>query len=176
MKPYKRKFNEYFKEVLNYRDHKIYDTEHSVARYKERVSDDLFSYERLLKKGINYIIEHQLENKEDRYIFVSKKYGFGIQVHWRKDDKRVRKGFDGYSATTLSNNEMKVFIQKDKEILLENVAYYNNLKSEDIEFFRTKGYARYEFEGELFKEIDLINIDYFIEEGQLYITYEVIKL
>jgi len=72
---------EYFKEVLhNYQGHNIYDTEHSVERYKERIGKDIFLYTKLLKKGINRIIENGKETIEDRYIFVSKKYGFGIQV------------------------------------------------------------------------------------------------
>jgi hypothetical protein len=59
MKPYKKLFKEYFKKVLDYRGFFIYDTEHSLTRYKERIGKDIFLYEKLLKKGINWIISNK---------------------------------------------------------------------------------------------------------------------
>ena len=52
---------EHFEKILSYRGHNVYDTEHSVDRYKERVGRDIFLYEKLLKKSINWIIDNHKE-------------------------------------------------------------------------------------------------------------------
>ena len=176
MKKYKKQqLQEFFKEVLNFRNHKIYDVEHSLARYKQRVGMNLFNYIKLLKKGINWIINNNLEVVNDRYIFISKKYGFGIQVHWGKD--KINNIYNGYSATTFSNNEMNFFTKADKEIFLENSRnnYPKNylLHEADINF---GCYYSYEFNGELKKEVDLINMNMFIESGNVFYTYKFIEL
>jgi len=165
---------EYFREVLHdYQGHNIYDVEHSVARYHERVGKDIFIYNKLLKKGINWIIENNKEYVEDRYIFISKKYGFGIQVHWRQDrnNKRI---FNGYSATTLSDDEMHVFTKKDKKLFLENLKLSET--SEDANYLLEKGYARFEFAEDTQKEMDLCGIDLYIQSGEIHNNIELIIL
>ena len=37
MKKYKSKFQEYFKQILSYKNYKIFDVEHSIERYNERI-------------------------------------------------------------------------------------------------------------------------------------------
>ena len=165
---------EYFKEVLhNYQGHNIYDTEHSVERYKERIGKDIFLYTKLLKKGINWIIENNKETIEDRYIFVSKKYGFGIQVEWRKDRNNT-KIFNGYSATTLSKDEMKFFTKADKALFLENILLSES--KEDAEYLVNKGYCRYKFEENTKKELDLCEFDLYIQSGEIHYNFELIEL
>jgi len=165
---------EYFKEVLhNYRNHNIYDTEHSVLRFNERIGKDIFLYTKLLKKGINWIIENNKENVQDRYIFVSKKYGFGIQVEWRKDRNNI-KLFNGYSATTLSKDEMHIFTKADKPLFLENVMLSES--KEDTEYLVNKGYARYKFSEDIQKEFNLCGFDLYIQSGEVHYNFELIEL
>lgn len=168
IKIWKNLFNEYFKQILDYKNHKVFDVEHSIDRYRERVDDNLALYTALLKKGIDWIIQNKKENIEDRYIFISKKYGFGIQVHWRKD--RYYNKFNAYSATTFSNDEMNFFTKADKKLFLENVYKLYNTKNIDKEYYR------YRFEGDLDRETRLIDLDMFIEDNKIYHTYEIITL
>lgn len=171
MKKYKPELNEYFKKVLTYKGHEIFDVEHSIDRYTQRFDitgeyPDL--YFNLLKKGIDWVIKNNKENIEDRYIFISKKHGFGIQVHWRED--RFTKEYNGYTATTFSNDEMNFFTKADKKVFLENCLPHQVIGIE-------KGiYYNYKFKNELKEETDLVNLDMFIEEGKVYHTYQLIKL
>ena len=188
MKKYKSQIQEYFKNVLSYKNHNIYDVEHSIIRFKERVSSlDILIYFNLLKKGIDWIIKSNKEKIEDRYIFISKKYGFGIQVEWRKD--RYKNVFNGYSATTFSNNEMNFFTKADKEVFLENITKQHAPKNalfiiDSLSSLIEKKckdqinskYYSYKFENELKEETDLINMNMFIEQGIVYYTYIFIKL
>lgn len=171
MKKYKPELNEYFKRVLTYKRHEIFDVEHSIDRYNQRfdiTGEYPELYFNLLKKGIDWVIKNNKENIEDRYIFISKKYGFGIQVHWRED--RFTKEYNGYTATTFSNDEMNFFTKADKQVFLENCLPHQVIGIE-------KGiYYTYKFEGNLKKETDLINLDMFIENGKVYHTYQLIKL
>lgn len=171
MKKYQNKLlQEYFKKVLDYRGHSIFDVEHSVERYKERIGKDIFIYEKLLKKGINWIIDNKKENTEDRYIFMSKRYGFGIQVHWRAG-RNPKEGFNGYTATTLSKDEMNYFTQADKQLFLENLKDESNAQE-----IVSKGYARFFFKESLQKEMDLCYYEMFIQSGEIHYTFELIKL
>jgi len=173
MKLYKKMFKEYFKKILDYKGYSIFDIQHSVERYKKRVSKDISLYNELLEKGIDWIINNKKEIIEDRYIFVSKKYKFGIQVHWRKG-RNLQEGFNGYSATTLSQDEMKFFKEKDKQIFLEQfMLTESKQRSEDI---YNKGYARYKFVENLQKEMDLCGFDLFVQSGKIYYTFELIEL
>jgi hypothetical protein len=174
MKRYEpHKFEEYFKEILHdYQGYNVYDTEHSVSRYKERVGKDIFLYMKLLKKGINWIVNNNKENVEDRYIFVSKKYGFGIQVEWRKD--RVTKQFNGYSATSFSNNEMEFFTKGDKELFLEQL-YFEESKEKALDRVNN-GYYRYGFTEETQKEMDICGFDLYIQSGEISYNFEMIEL
>ena len=158
MKMYKKRFYEYFKKVLNYRGYSVFDIKHSVERYNERVGKPIFLYEKLLKKGINYLIDKGLESTEDRYIWYSKKYGFGIQVEWRTDNTGRQRGYNGWTATTLSEDEMNFFTKKDKKIMLEKV------------------YTRIEFPKELERELSLCNLYSFTEDYKWYNTFELIEL
>ena len=164
---------EHFEKILSYRGHNVYDTEHSVDRYKERVGRDIFLYEKLLKKSINWIIDNHKESMEDRYIFCSKRYGFGIQIHWRQD--RIYKGtFNGYSATTLSDNEMKVFLNNDKQIFVEQIK--ESFSNIDAEKFANIHYYRFQFDKILEKEMSMCGFDWFMEEGEVYRNFELIVL
>jgi hypothetical protein len=172
VRKYETQLKEYFKNILLYKNHNVYDIEHSIERFKERMTLlETPVYFNLLKKGIDYIIKNKLEKIEDRYIFISKKHGFGIQLHWRQD--RYTKEFNGYSATTFSNDEMNFFTKADKEVFLENMNKQNGklLKTDLVSI-----YYRYRFENELKEETDLIDMDMFIEKGKIYKTYKFIKL
>lgn len=174
MKRYEEiKFNEYFKKILNFQNYSIFDVEHSVARYKERVGNDMFPYERVLKKGINWIIKNNKTEIEDRYIFISKKLGFGIQVHWRED--RHTKSFNGYSATTLSNDEMKFFTKNDKRVFLENIQKSGYSLKESTDIFE-KGYTTFEFENELKEELELCGFSKWVEVNEIFTDCEVIEV
>lgn len=172
MSVYKPLF-EHFEKILSYRGHNVYDTEHSVNRYKERVGKDIFLYQKLLKKAINWIIDSNKEGIEDRYIFCSKRYRFGIQVHWRQD--RVYKGiFHGYSATTLSDNEMKIFLNNDKQVFVEQIK--ESFSDVDAEALANTYFYRYQFDKILEKEMSICGFDWFIEEGEVYRNFELIML
>ena len=184
MKKYKPTLlQEYFKEVLHdYQGHNVYDTEHSIARYNERVGKDIFLYTKLLKKGINWIITNNKENVEDRYIFISKKYNFGIQVEWRKDGNDKNK-YNGYTATTLSQDEMHVFTKADKQLFLENILEYCETYKSKFKYTLNKAndilnndYYRYVFQEGLKEEMNLCGFDLFIEAGKIYYTFELIEL
>jgi hypothetical protein len=174
MKKYESQLQEYFKNVLTYKNHTVYDIEHSLARFKERLPLlEAPVYFNLLKKGIDYLILSKLEKVEDRYIFISEKYDFGIQVHWRED--RYKPIFNAYTATTFSNEEMNFFTKADKEVFLENVNKKLKNKLVMLEFIN-RPYYRYRFKKELKEETELINMDMFIEYGKIYYTYKFIKL
>lgn len=171
---YQRKFKEYFKEVLTFQKYSIYDTGHSVIRYRERVGDNMFLYEKLLKKGILYVIKNDLTSTTDRYIFYSNKYKFGIQVEWRLNRDGIK--FGGYSATTLSESEMKFFTKKDKKILLENIQRQGETLEKSKLIFE-KGYCRFEYPTKEFqKEMDQIYYNMFVESNEIYYDFELIKL
>ena len=174
LKRYKS-LDEYFKPILNYRGHTVADIDHSIARFKERMPDvNYFVYERLLKKAINWLYVNKKEGIEDRYIFCSKQYGFGIQLEWRRD-RHNPKVLNGYTATTLSNNEMKYFTKNDKKVFVENFvkAGYSLKESENIVI---KGFGRFEFEGELKAELQTIHYNLYIDEGSIRKDFELITL
>lgn len=111
-----------FNTVLDYRGYKIYDVEHSLSRFYERVKNNQkIIYERLLKRAINYLIDNNLTNIEEKYVFRSSVYGFGIQVDWKRNLNSPRKEFAGFTATTLSEKEMNYYKYDDKEIFLESI-------------------------------------------------------
>lgn len=170
---YKSEFKEYFKKIITFRDYTIFDTEHSVARFKERISNDMFLYEKLLKKGINYIIDNGLERISDRYMWYSSKYKFAIQVEWRMD--REGRKFGGYSATCLSEKEMSFFTKKDKKILLENIQKYESAKrSKDI--FK-HGYFNFEYPTKEFQEeMDRVHYNMFVQEDIIYYDFTLVNL
>lgn len=170
-KPYIKKFKEHFQKVLFFNGYTIYDDEHSVGRYKERVGKEMFLYEKVLKKSINWIIANKKQNVEDRYIFCSKRYGFGIQVHWRKD--RYTDQFGGYSSTTLSKDEMKFFTKADKQIFVEQLEKESN--QNNIDYFLTIGYANYKFKEELQNEMDICGFDMYVLKGDIHYTFDLIQ-
>jgi hypothetical protein len=167
---YVRLFKEATK-VLDFNNFSIYDVEHSVERFNQRVGLDKFVYEKLLKKGINWIIKNNKQVVDERYVFYSNKYKFGIQVEWRPD--KYTSKFGGYSATTLSDDEMHVFLRKDKKIFLEQAKRIDQVNFKEA---CMKSYFRYEFEGDLKEETDLCNIDLFIECGEIFYTFKLIRL
>jgi len=167
------KLQEYFKIVLNYRGHFIADTEHSIDRFKERTNLSVFVYEKLLKKAVNWIYNNHRESIEDRYIFRSKKYGFGIQLEWRKDRKSGM--LQGFTATTLSDNEMHFFTKKDKEVFVENFVK-QGYSLEESKKVIDRGYGIFEFEKELEREMNLIGYTLFVECGEVYHNFEMIEL
>lgn len=168
------KLQEYFKIVLNYRGHFVADIEHSVERFKERMPDlSYFIYEKLLKKSINWIYNTHRESTEDRYIFRSKKYGFGIQLEWRKDRKSGM--LQGFTATTLSNDEMHYFTKKDKEVFVENIKKQGHTLQESIDI-ATKGFSRFEFDNELKKELDIVHYNLYIQSEEIYNDFELVEI
>jgi len=164
---------EYFKKIYHYRKYDIFDTEHSVARYKERIGKDIGIYQELLEDAIDWIVKNKKESTEDRYIFISKKHNFGIQIHWR--EKRENKEFAGFSATTLSKNEMEFEKYEDKKVFLENMVKQGR-ELKEAKKNVNKYFYMYNFSGELKEEMDLCCYDIFIEEGKVYKTFEVVEL
>jgi hypothetical protein len=163
MRKYKTQLQEVFKELLKYDNYKIFDVEHSMERFKQRIGNNVSLYFILLRKSILWLVKNKKDAIEDRYIFISKKYKFGIQLHWRQD--RFSGKFNGYTATTLSKDEMNFFTKADKKVFLENT----QLELKD-------SYCRYLFEGDLKKETNLINMDMFLEEDNVCFTYEFVEL
>lgn len=159
--------------ILNYRDFTINDTDHSVARYKERVGKDYFIYEKLLKKAVNWIIEKNVADMEERYCFCSKRYGFGIQIHWRPD--RYQQGkFAGYSATTLLDSEYMFFTKKDKKVYVENFKKQGFTEQEAVEL-SDQGYARLEEHSkEAQQELNSVGYEAFLENGKLYRNFTLV--
>ncbi len=174
LKRYKS-LDEYFKPILNYRGHTVADIDHSIARFKERMPDvNYFVYERLLKKAINWLYDNKKEGVEDRYIFCSKQYGFGIQLEWRRD-RHNPKVLNGYTATTLSNNEMKYFKFDDKKVFVENFIK-TGYSLEESKNIVNKGFGRFEFEGELKEELQTIHYNLYIDEGSIRKDFELIMI
>ena len=169
------KFEEYFNKVFSYKGHDINDTRHSVEQFQLRTGLDIFQYYKLLEKGIDWIIKNKLETTEDRYIFFSKKNGYGIQVHWREDEHSRSGIFHGFSATTLSKDEMKFFTKKDRLLFLENIQSQGYSSQESINIF-DKGYARFEFDTELQNKLDECRLEMFVQSGEVNITFELISL
>jgi len=173
MKLYKSKLKEYFKKIYHYRKYDVFDTEHSIVRYKERVNKDIDIYYEHLEDAIDWLIKNKKQNIEDRYIFISKKYEFGVQLHWR--EKREVPEFAGFSATTFSKDELHFEKYKDKKVFLENLVKQGINLKEAKENLPTCFYM-YRFEGELKEEMDLCYYDIFIEEGKVYKTFIVVKI
>jgi hypothetical protein len=163
-----------FKKVIEYQDYVIFDMEHSIDRYKERISKDLTNYYNLLKKSIDWIIKNNNENIENRYIFLSFKHGFGIQVEWRKD--RYSDGMAGFSATTFSKDEMKFVKYKDIQVFIENLMKKQKCSLKESRDIVNKGYARFEFEEDLQKEMNLCGFDFFVQDKKLNYTFELVEL
>jgi len=168
-------FKEDFTKILEFLGYAIYDTDHSVARYNERIGKKLFLYEKLLKKGIKYLVDNNLTQKENKYIWYSEKYGFGIQVHWRTG--RENDIFGGYSATTLSDDEMKYFKYNDKKIFLESLWKEGYSKEYSMEVVE-RGYMRYGFKENLELKQELYDnmIDLYVQSGKVYYTFKLLEL
>ena len=110
------------KKILDYKGYEIWDIEHSVERYNERVGLDIKIYTDLLKKAIDYLKSNHLLSIEDKYVFVSSIYEFGIQLNWRRDRKEPQV-FKGYTATTFSENEMNNFKGDSVKFLEKTIIY-----------------------------------------------------
>lgn len=174
MKRYKDKLQEYFKKILDFKGYSIYDTNHSVSQYNIRVGKNIFLYEKLLKKGILHLIKINKSEQPDNYIFVSKKYDFGIQIDWRQDKYTGK--FGGYTATTLSGKEMKFFTKNDTQLFLEQIQkegiknvlteeIIHDIDLNEISYFRLNHNNK-----------DMTGYDVFIEDGNIYRTFEIIKV
>ena len=165
------RFEEYFKRVLTYKNIDVFDTNHSVARFYERVSDNIGLYTNLLKKGIDRLINDGRQSINDRYIFISKKYGFGIQIDYRQD--RMTGKFACYSATTLSDNEMNFVTKNDKKLFLENIIKTGNDKR-----LLNEGFYTYDLidNDDLKEELEYIGYSKFIEAGKIYTDFELLEV
>lgn len=173
MKSYTSKFmlQEYFQPVLTFQGYTIYDIEHSVKRFKERLKLPLFYYEKLLKKAILWLVKNKKDTIEDRYIFVSNKYNFGIQLDWRKDRKDNK--FAGFTATTLSDKEMNFFKYDDKKIIIETLKHKGLPLTEAKKLIQNEiGYFRIKTP----KILDKIGYSIFYENGKIYYTFNVVRL
>ena len=165
---------EHFQKVLTYKGYSIYDVDHSVVRYNERIGKDIEVYNSLLKKGIDWLIDNKKTMTEDRYLWYSKPEGFGIQIHWRPD--RKTKKYGGFSATTLSNDELKILTKNDKKIFLESLWKAGYSKEESMKIVE-RGYMRYRFNEDLEKEMNFIGYDMFVDGGpDVYLNFELITL
>jgi hypothetical protein len=181
---YKKFFKEYFKKVLNYKGRNIYDTEHSIERFKERMPGlDLNIYYTALKQGIDKILK-DYKDERNQFIVASEKYGFGIQIDWRSDLKNPKdKTNHGYSATTLDPKENKLYTKNDKKLFVEQVKKYGvvkntsegrkekvyyNIPLKNIQYFRLEHL-------DYLKE-DMIGFDVFMEYEEIFRTFEIIKV
>ena len=167
IKPYKS-LNEYFKFVYAYRGHQIFDTLHSVEQFNNRVGLGIDVYYNVLKKAIDFLYKNKKVDIEDRYIFRSKEYGFGIQLEWRRDRYDMRK-LNGFTATTLSDKEMKYYTQADKEVFLEQIKKRGYTLEESVESIN-KSYSRLElpFNGN--------GYDVFCECGKIYYNFQMVEI
>jgi uncharacterized protein (UPF0248 family) len=179
MERYRRQFEsdelrEYFKQILHYKNHFIYDNFHSVQRYNERVKLDYSIYDQTLKNAVDWIIYNKKENVEDRYIFISKKYKFGIQIHWHEDIKEKIKGLHDFTSTTLSENEMKYYKENDKEIFVEQL---NQRDRHILEKIKLEEIPYYRLIKKIFQEQSVLETyELFIEHGKIYRTFELVDL
>lgn len=156
----KNLYFEYFNHLFNYYDRKVIDIRHSIERFDNRVGLPKSIWQDTIEKGIDKIIS-DYNDAEDNYIIVSKKYNFGIQVHWRPDVKEYDKIKHAFTATTLSKNELNYYINDDVEVLVEN-------------FRRNKSsYFRLEHIDEDMREL---NYNLFVECGEVFHEYETIYI
>lgn len=167
LKPYKS-LQEYFKFVYAYRGHQIFDTLHSVEQYRNRVDLDIIVYYNVLKKAIDYLYKNKKVDIEDRYIFRSKEYGFGIQLEWRRDRYDMRK-LNGFTATTLSDKEMKYYTQADKEVFVEQNRKRGYTLEESVESIE-KSYNRLEL------PFNIEGYDVFCECGKIYYNFDMVEV
>ncbi len=174
MKKYKNKLEEYFEKLLQYKGKYIFDDDHSLARFKERMpqlpEEIYYDY---LKKIIDWVLTKNRDDKEERFIFISKKYNFGIQMHWREDRKGIIKGFNGYTSTTLSQKELTHVLMKDRRIFLEQ-ALKEGFKEKEINNAIDKAYLFYDLPKYLQEEIG--SYESFYECGKHYFTFVPVKL
>lgn len=167
----KSKLNEHFKKVMTYKNIDFFDINHSIERFYDRVSGNIILYNTLVKKGIDYIIRSGKKSNEDRYIFMSKLHGFGIQVDYRQDRKTGK--FACYSATTLSKNEMKFFTKKDKQLFLENIIKTGN----DVRLLN-EGYYKFDFidNNDLSEELLYCGYSLYIVSGKIETDFVIVAL
>ncbi len=162
---------EYFKPILTFEGYTIYDVEHSVERFTQRLPLSLFHYEKVLKKAILWLINNNKDKVEDRYIFISNRHKFGIQVDWRKDKKDNK--FAGFTATTLSDKEMNFVKYNDNKIIVESFKKNGFSLKEAREFLKNQiGYCNLKVS----RELKNIGYNIFYEDGKVYYTFNVVKL
>jgi hypothetical protein len=134
---YKKFFKEEFKKILTYKDRNIYDTDHSISRFKERFSElDIKVYYKVLKEGIDVILD-VFKDSKGKYIIVSKATNVAIQLEWRLNNKSNSKINHGFTASTLDYKTQKDPIKGDMKLFVEN---YKKDKME--RFFETKEYKQ----------------------------------
>lgn len=175
MKKYRFTLNEHFKKILSYRQRNIYDIEHSVTRFHERFPEltdkDYFN---ALQDGIDIILQ-VFKDSTQKYIIISKKRGFGIQLDWRKDKKSRDNINQGYTATTLDVNLHKKLLANDRKLFVEEIKKYNlqewfksgltinEVMKEtgyiDIKLPECDNYVVYLNEGELHKNFSIIEVN-----------------
>jgi hypothetical protein len=156
---------EYFKHVLTFRGRNVFDVEHSIEQYNNRVGVSISVWEDTVKKGIDKII-NQYNDNSDNYIIRNKKYNFGIQLHWRPDFKSGDNYNHGFTATTLGFNELNYYTKNDKEIFVEQLNRYKKGSYE-------KSYLRLKH---IDKDMQKLNYNIFIECDKIYHEYEIIDV
>ena len=141
--------NENFELLMEYRNYRIYDANHTVKRFEERIeleSKVLFDF---IKKCIDYLIDNNLSEKENRYCFVSNKYKFKLPMEWRSD-RNNNKTFIGICSTVLSWYMRPKLTDKEIRDLKE--------QKYDFAWLESKDYM---------KELDKIGYHYFYECGEI---------
>jgi len=160
--------------ILSYKGYSVCDIGHSFKRYTDLVSDEKSLYTELFNSAIQWMIDNMKVNIEDRYIFRSSKYGFGIQMDWIISMQDKNSSY-GYTCTAFTKEEMDRIIKIDKEAFVDNFVYHGE-QLENSRNIVEKGYGRFTFNQELQDELNLIGMDVFIQDGLVHYTYEMIQL
>lgn len=167
--------------VLRYKGRIIRDTLHSVIEFKRQFPKlSMSDYTKGLKEGIDKILS-EYNDEKNFYIIRSKKHGFGIQLDWDYDryDYNEKGPFHGRTATTLGKDETKFYTHNDITIFVEqikkygvsrlneDIIHYDNVPLNEIAYFKLeypqkiKGISMY---------------DVFMEEGNIYRTFDIIEV
>lgn len=165
----------YYKEIFTYRNRRVADTEHSIARFNERFPHlKLSAWKRIVAKGIDTILD-VFNDATGKYIIVSKKTDVAVQLHWRKDNKNDDGFNHGYSATTLNRYDHDKTLKMDTKVFVEEIKKYgleNCFLSESYEdMVKEKNYY---IDVKLNEECPDYKI--YMKEGKIYRNFEIIEV
>lgn len=146
-KRYKR-FFENAPIILRYRQRRVFDTNHSIARFNERFPKlHISEYERILRDGIDTILD-VFKDKSAKYIVTSRSKDVAIQLEWRRDSHEPDdKTNQGFTATTLNIHDHDKILKQDTKFFVELLMRdYPNLYESENHVIDTTGYIQEELE------------------------------